>query len=918
VKTTSAPMPLAEKPLSAPARLGLAAMLALLNLLLYLFCLLMLLAVGALIVLDIAVLIALLRVGMSRLMIQPLERLFRLARVTLSSLRLEQGTRFHLSLTEADAPRLFALVRDCARRVGCPEPTALVMEMAQSAWIQIEGYRQGRGKSTLCLGFDLLATFSESELEAIVLHEMAHAKLVQRGLKNWTVRGMLRAHRLTQALQALEREERARRERPQNKRAGQLWSQFYTAQILAFLSGTIARAETRLFAAYSRQDEFLADRLSAEQCGAQTFGNALLKTVVISLKARELPWGDRIVQSQREESYTQWLRQKLLPADAAETARLIQEALATDRRSPFDTHPTLEDRFASVGARLPVPGELPSPPTQDAPSDASTRMLIPLQTAPVAWLRDSDALADRLFDQIERVQAEEERKESEALSRWERKSRRQFRRSMTALEWLGVFFILCGIVGLLGAMASLGADMAPLPWLLSSLLLILGGIVVARRGAPSGPRTLPIPEYTQWEDSFKAARNAAHKHALTSLNCLPRAPGPPTSARKPEKLRYWSEQGYAALTACDYKEALACGLRCLDIHKNCAEGLLLAGVASQCLGAERAGSAHLAQAVCVFSGNPWVNWAVAWGCLAAGNYVAAEAHLLGLIERVPLHPTLLGALGMIQLQRGKTRAAIANLRRAVTLTPETARLRLRLAQALLSAGKAREASAELAYLERLPGGLQDRDALLASVRAHLMRDHREPADAQARLLEAQHACPETFFLLGMAYARVKLWEEAAAYFHRATADALYPAAWVGLGRYYAQKQQTAEARACYLGALNLLHPLAPEAEGPLELLSAALEGLRDLREPTEPLKTWEMRLRVRALPPFQMDQFHLLLLAQDRNEALAYADELLQAMHPGAPPARSLLFHLELAALEPPDRPTQPGIIDWRGMAAAD
>src|SRR5581483_10364446 len=116
-------MPLAEKPLSAPARLGLAAMLALLNLLLYLFCLLM----------------------------QPLERLFRLARVTLSSLRLEQGTRFHLSLTEADAPRLFALVRDCARRVGCPEPTALVMEMAQSAWIQIEGYRQGRGKSTLCL-----------------------------------------------------------------------------------------------------------------------------------------------------------------------------------------------------------------------------------------------------------------------------------------------------------------------------------------------------------------------------------------------------------------------------------------------------------------------------------------------------------------------------------------------------------------------------------------------------------------------------------------------------------------------------------------------------------------------------------------------------------------------------------------------
>ncbi len=147
MKTTSAPMPLAEKPLSAPARLGLAAMLALLNLLLYLFCLLMLLAVGALIVLDIAVLIALLRVGMSRLMIQPLERLFRLARVTLSSLRLEQGTRFHLSLTEADAPRLFALVRDCARRVGCPEPTALVMEMAQAPGYRSKATVRGAAKA---------------------------------------------------------------------------------------------------------------------------------------------------------------------------------------------------------------------------------------------------------------------------------------------------------------------------------------------------------------------------------------------------------------------------------------------------------------------------------------------------------------------------------------------------------------------------------------------------------------------------------------------------------------------------------------------------------------------------------------------------------------------------------------------------
>ena len=122
-----------------------------------------------------------------------------------------------------------------------------------------------------------------------------------------------------------------------------------------------------------------------------------------------------------------------------------------------------------------------------------------------------------------------------------------------------------------------------------------------------------------------------------------------------------------------------------------------------------------------------------------------------------------------------------------------------------------------------------------------------------------------------------------------------------------------EARACFLGALNLFHSVAPNAEDPFDALSAALAGIRGLRPPSPTLFLWEVALDVRQLPAFKMADFLLLVLAPNRNSAIGYANEIFAAMHPGGPPIETILRCADRADLEPPDSATEPGIVDWRG-----
>ncbi len=879
-----------ERPISPPIKGGLIVLLFFLMLLYFPLCLLALLVVGAVMGVDVLLLLVMLRLFRPDAALPPMRRMWRLARVIVSTFRTpREGAKYHIALTETEAPHLFATVRECARRVGCAVPDSIVLEMTSGAWVRLEGYRSGRGKSTLGLGFNLLTGLGQQEIEAIMLHEMAHALLVQRGATKIAMHGVSRFIRLMRELRELLEEEQPAK--------NEVWSHFWTAQLLARTAAMIAAAGARMYALYSRQDEFDADRTSAELCGGNTFGEALLKSAILDSKAAEFAWHDSVMQSQREGSYTEWLRGKLRIQDERELAKLRREAIDADRRSHYSFHPTMEDRIAQVS------------------EEASGRPFVVsfAQTAPVPWFRDPDATAERLFAFIERAIMAEEREDSENLSRLERK--RRIRRGANTMEAIGLILAIVGVCGLLYTLY-IDWSLEPKVSLLSKAFsgaLILIGIALYRLGAPPEPEMLPIPEYSVFEDSLEKVWSAGSSYGPMLQSPLPSTGGPAASAGRSERLQYWTERGQFSLQRCDYTGALSCGLQALEANRTNMEGMLLAGVAYNCLGQEATGDRLLGLVVNVHPRSAAVRWALAWACLATGNWTPAEAYMLAVVDKSPENPTLLAALALAQSQRGNLRQAIENMRRAVAREPQSMRLRLRLVQYLLMAGKARDALPEIEAVEKFPNAQTDRDVQLSLIRLHLMLNHREQADTQAKITMMQHPEPQTFFRLGTSYAMTDHYEAAATHFHHATANALFPMAWVQLGFLHQKADRKLEARACFLGAVNLFHPVAAKAEDQFEALSATLAGVRSLREPSPTLFLWEVALDVRQLPAFKMAEFLLLILAPNRNSAVGYAGEIFAAMHPGGPHIEAVLRHAVRADIEPPDSATEPGIVDWRG-----
>jgi hypothetical protein len=129
------------------------------------------------------------------------------------------------------------MVGGVAERAGVRFPDHQMLEMANNSRVLLRGYARGRGTCVLTLGFDLLVSLSEAEVEAVVAHEMAHARLVQRGYKGWLLNGLQRMSRLGAGLSA--RVEAASSE----------GARFYTARILLRAVEFLGRGAARLIAA---------------------------------------------------------------------------------------------------------------------------------------------------------------------------------------------------------------------------------------------------------------------------------------------------------------------------------------------------------------------------------------------------------------------------------------------------------------------------------------------------------------------------------------------------------------------------------------------------------------------------------------------------------------------------------------------
>lgn len=247
----------------------------------------------------------------------------------LGGLRLRSGrvradTELGPVLQRFDAPELFRLIEQVARRLGVRAP-----EQVRLSYLPCCGVIELRGARAVLIGLPLLQIFTVAELRAALAHELAH-------LAKGDMRRSARAARFVNALaRALERSDHPR------FTISRLWARFCLG------------LATRLAAPVAHGQEYRADRVSANLAGGVDAASALVKVALVQPLFREVLSHYESIALDSEENATNvyahfhafWNR---LPEGLLSRMRLT--LLAQPRATTqFDsTHPPLHDRFARL------------------------------------------------------------------------------------------------------------------------------------------------------------------------------------------------------------------------------------------------------------------------------------------------------------------------------------------------------------------------------------------------------------------------------------------------------------------------------------------------------------------------------------------------------------------------------------------
>ena len=753
------------------------------------------------------------------------------------SLWLKKGSEFRVPIQPEDAPKLFTLLHDLSQRARVAVPKEVLLEMSVNAWVRLDGYRRGAGRTTLGIGYDLMAGLSETELEAVLAHEMAHARLVQRGLNKWLRGGLNRAIRLAGGLAALV--EAGRKVRKPSE----------LAKTLLKPADWLARTCARLVATYSRQDEFTADRGAAELCGANALRSALLKLEKIGKIALYLPWRERVAQLQLGDGFAQWLVAELASGNDAPKIEGKVEPF-----NKYSTHPALSDRLAALPADITTIGA--SPPA-------------------IGLLDDADNIAEKLMAEIQRVVALEEQKDAKALNRWGRKIK-----SSSQLHPVQLLGVVVGLIGLIGGIVFW--LMAEMSWglLLFMAATIIPGILCYRCCGYRERAALPVPDFSL----LKAAVQKKTVVDEAKVKAIEAALRERTSLEKGlrRKTHFLVKEAYAALAQCDYLTAHIASRFCLQLNKKSVEGMIGLAVAGAALGQAQ----QVTWALKAVQRRRQITrgslaWGAAWALLLGGNLAQAEAFLQIARRRRSKDAALLALQALCQARRGKLQSAILSARQACTPkspNPEYAKFFVSL---LLDGGFVREAQEQLGKLET--EAMTDTELMLAMVRLNLLMRNSKRAEEWVERLKTNSAGPRTLVQLGGVYESCRKGEQAIGFYSEALTGGHYPEALFGLGRLEALKQNKDNARGYLLAALDLERSLGEGSCGPLPIFQATLQQLLMLQDPKANCIAWVATLNGSGTPGALANK-SLMVYAPSRQEAEHSVTGLFSALQPKRPP----------------------------------
>lgn len=232
-----------------------------------------------------------------------------------------------LPIARADAEGLAAFVDGVASRLGAPSPHRVAFADHATAYVGVERRWGGLKKTVeVGIGLPLFALLGRDELSAVLAHEFGHQLGGDTALGPW----VHRTHRsLAAAVEALDDS--------------------------AFFLDVPFRAYGQLFlrvsAQVSREQERTADRRSAQVYGAPAAASALRVVHGIGtlwdvyFDAEVEPLLHLGVRVPLLEGFRQFLAE---PVKRPEVVKAI-EAIVGRPPSPWDSHPTLAERLASLG-----------------------------------------------------------------------------------------------------------------------------------------------------------------------------------------------------------------------------------------------------------------------------------------------------------------------------------------------------------------------------------------------------------------------------------------------------------------------------------------------------------------------------------------------------------------------------------------
>lgn len=877
-----------ERPLTPARRVLVVASATLLLLSFYAWAVLLLAGIAVALFLGLFVVIGAARMGLADRALAWLKQLGREAMLVLRCLGIRKGTDYRIALERRDAPGLYALVERIAARLGTAPPDQTFLIPGANAYVQLRGLRSGRGRTMMAVGYDLFAGLTQAQLAAVIAHEIAHARLIQRGVQGWLHRGNVRVHQLAAGLRAIAAE---LDEIPENQRTA--LNRLRTAERLSRVPAWLGERLRRRMAEYSRQHEFLADALSAQACGTAVTRSALVRTHVLAELGEPLDWRARTVRLEREGSFAAWLAERLTPASPAEAARLEARALEEGwEDGAFDTHPALRDRVDAL------------PAASVAPAEGDGASALRLLAAP-------DPLALKLVSGLEAIAEAESLQDAEAhVRRMRRKVRGENDRRRSSFLPLGLVLFLLPVAAVLSDSA---AAEDPFIWGLGifAVLCIVVGALPARLLVPRDHAPLPAPPAKAWTEATEAHDSiVGQAEGWVERKEAELAAASPPPKRRAARARHWAEACYRALARCDYAAAFAAARLCLQADGNKLEGKIGAAVAGAFLGSEQAWQ-YMGEAINASGVGPSTSWAAGWTAVLIGDSPTAEAFLLDAVERRPADAVAWWVLADAQRRQGKLLDARRSAARAVKLDAKEPRYRLLLVNILLEAGRARTAAAELPQLEALdPANVE---VMLAGVWAHVLLGHDDEAAARADRAAAAAPGAETELRLAATFLQGDdsdaAWARAELHFARAAEHGFHPQRLLGEAEVARKRGDFALARARCLAALDLSREWA-EGSTPLpEVFSGACRGLMALAEP-ERCRAWQVVLEFReGLVPFR--RMHLLLAHRDAESAARLAAEVRDSLHPGA------AGPLPAVTLAPQDQqptggPLAPGVYQFR------